>query len=88
LQHIKQKLNHETGNNLSELTKTTIIVKLETMTIKRDNEDEADKVKKPPPPTTYLETLMHLFKGNVGPGCYASESKHKIHYSSSNLPQL
>ena len=22
-------------------------------------------------PTSYLETLMHLFKGNVGPGCYA-----------------
>lgn len=21
-----------------------------------------------PPRTTYLETLMHLFKGNVGPG--------------------
>lgn len=24
-----------------------------------------------PPPTTYLETLVHLFKGNVGPGCLA-----------------
>lgn len=23
------------------------------------------------PPTSYVETLMHLFKGNVGPGCYA-----------------
>lgn len=22
-------------------------------------------------PTSYLETMMHLFKGNVGPGCYA-----------------
>lgn len=22
-------------------------------------------------PTSYLETFMHLFKGNVGPGCYA-----------------
>lgn len=24
-----------------------------------------------PPPTSYVETLMHLFKGNVGPGCFA-----------------
>lgn len=24
-----------------------------------------------PPPTSYLETLMHLFKGNVGTGCFA-----------------
>jgi proton-coupled amino acid transporter len=23
------------------------------------------------PPTSYIETLMHLFKGNVGTGCYA-----------------
>ncbi|CRK91300.1 CLUMA_CG004977, isoform A [Clunio marinus] len=23
------------------------------------------------PPTSYMETLMHLFKGNVGTGCYA-----------------
>lgn len=23
------------------------------------------------PPTSYLETLMHLFKGNVGTGCFA-----------------
>jgi len=22
-------------------------------------------------PTSYLETMMHLFKGNVGPGCFA-----------------
>lgn len=24
-----------------------------------------------PPPTSYIETLIHLFKGNVGPGCLA-----------------
>lgn len=28
-------------------------------------------ITKEPPATSYLETLMHLFKGNVGPGCYA-----------------
>jgi hypothetical protein len=34
---------------------------------------EAVELTKQPPPTTYAETLMHLFKGNVGPGCFASE---------------
>lgn len=24
-----------------------------------------------PPPTSYFETLIHLFKGNIGPGCLA-----------------
>lgn len=32
---------------------------------------EAQDVPDGPPPTSYVETLMHLFKGNVGPGCYA-----------------
>lgn len=30
-----------------------------------------DEIAVGPPTTSYLETLMHLFKGNVGPGCYA-----------------
>jgi hypothetical protein len=30
-----------------------------------------DKPENEQPRTTYLETLMHLFKGNVGPGCFA-----------------
>jgi solute carrier family 36 (proton-coupled amino acid transporter) len=30
-----------------------------------------EKIVEGPPLTSFLETLMHLFKGNVGPGCYA-----------------
>ncbi|CAO1388535.1 unnamed protein product [Diamesa tonsa] len=30
-----------------------------------------ETITKNPPRTSYVETLMHLFKGNVGPGCYA-----------------
>jgi hypothetical protein len=40
---------------------------------KGKKEGEAVEPTKQPPPTTYAETLMHLFKGNVGPGCFASE---------------
>lgn len=36
----------------------------------KSNVEEAQVVHEAQP-TSYLETLMHLFKGNVGPGCYA-----------------
>lgn len=32
---------------------------------------EAQEPAEAPRPTSYVETMMHLFKGNVGPGCYA-----------------
>jgi len=31
----------------------------------KDNENQQQ-----PPKTSYMETMMHLFKGNVGPGCF------------------
>lgn len=32
---------------------------------------EVQRSPQSPPPTSYTETLIHLFKGNVGPGCLA-----------------
>lgn len=29
------------------------------------------QIRNEPPATSYIETLMHVFKGNVGPGCFA-----------------
>lgn len=36
--------------------------------VEGQQQDSEQAEKKPPPRTTYIETLMHLFKGNVGPG--------------------
>ncbi|KAG5684507.1 hypothetical protein PVAND_013736 [Polypedilum vanderplanki] len=37
----------------------------------KNRNTEPNNNERPHPKTTYLETLMHLFKGNVGPGCLA-----------------
>jgi hypothetical protein len=36
--------------------------------VEKNGNVEGQVVEKTSPLTTYLETLMHLFKGNVGPG--------------------
>lgn len=46
------------------------VIKIKMSTEKNATKpDETDEQE--PVPTSYAETMMHLFKGNVGPGCYA-----------------
>lgn len=42
-------------------------VKVQTTVSSRKNED----LRESQPPTSYMETMMNLFKVNVGAGCYA-----------------
>lgn len=44
----------------------------------KDHKDsELSEQKKKHPTTNYVETMMHLFKGNVGTGCYAMADAFK-----------
>lgn len=51
------------------------VIKIKNSTNGVGNENSKKKEEaegsKQPLPTSYVETLMHLFKGNVGPGCFA-----------------
>lgn len=62
------------GDKFSDQVLHPDVIKMKNTTEKngiangiKQGEEGADA----PPPTSYLETLMHLFKGNVGPGCFA-----------------
>jgi proton-coupled amino acid transporter len=53
------------------------LVKKEKDISKQSANSNNNNDEKQEPQTTYLETLMHLFKGNVGPGCFAMASAVK-----------
>jgi hypothetical protein len=51
------------------------VIRMKQSTNSVDSEKKGNEAPKEQPPTSYTETLMHLFKGNVGPGCFASENQ-------------
>jgi hypothetical protein len=62
------------------------VIRMKQSTNSVDTKGNGTESPKEQPPTSYTETLMHLFKGNVGPGCFASENqmkKSQLHPSNS-----
>lgn len=73
---INENYRRSTENFLTQYHPDVVKMKLTTEKNGSAQNGNLEAEQQPPsaPSTTYLETLLHLFKGNVGPGCLAMGS--------------